>query len=163
MKHLDGSNILNMGKQILKLMRDFYQRDLMKSKGGDQKEWSNEISELMLRYGERYEFQNCYYYEALNSFDATLKQACTLANKAAEAFGSDTWFNVLLSLGDFQASLKEKMESYQKQNSQAYKDTSSFFLSNGLDIRNIETLIFDFILKRKAYIIITYSTFNISA
>ena len=35
-------------------------------KGGDQVEWSNEISELMLRYGERYEFQNCYYYEALN-------------------------------------------------------------------------------------------------
>jgi len=65
MKHLDASNILNMGKQILKLMRDFYQRDLMK-KGGDQNEWSNEISELMLRYGERYEFQNCYYYEALS-------------------------------------------------------------------------------------------------
>jgi hypothetical protein len=55
------------------------------------------------------------------------------------------------------------MEILQKQNSQAYKDTSTFFLNNGLDIRNIETLIFDFILKRKAYIIITYSTFNISA
>lgn len=65
MKDLDGSDILEMGKQILKLMRDFYQRDLVKSKGGNQEEWSNEVSELMSRYGERYEFQNCYYYEAL--------------------------------------------------------------------------------------------------
>lgn len=59
--------------------------------------------------------------------------------------------------------MKERMESLQKQNSPAYKETCSFFLSNGLDIRNIETLIFDFILKRKAHIIITYSTFNMSA
>jgi|TARA_B110000285_G_C15115735_1_gene613938 hypothetical protein len=56
MKHLDSSDILNMGKQILKLMRDFYQRDLMKSKNNNQNEWSNEISELMLRFGEKYEF-----------------------------------------------------------------------------------------------------------
>ena len=32
-----------------------------------------------------------------------------------------------------------------------------------LDIKDIDKLIHDFILKRKAYIIITYSTFNISA
>lgn len=68
-----GSNILNMGKQILKLMRDFYQRDLIKKSKSVSEDWSNEISELMMRYGEKYEFQNCYYYPDLNAFDATLK------------------------------------------------------------------------------------------
>lgn len=40
---------------------------------------------------------------------------------------------------------------------------NAFFIRYGLNYKDIGKLLNDFVLKRKAYIIITYSTFNISA
>jgi len=68
-----------------------------------------------------------------------------------------------MGLGGFSDSIKEKIEKLRKENSDKYKTTASFFLRYNLNINDIDRLIHDFILKRKAYIIITYSTFNISA
>ena len=73
------------------------------------------------------------------------------------------WFNVLMGLGKFSDQIQTKLEKLRKENSDKYKTTVSFFLRYNLKITDIDALIHDFILKRKAYIIITYSTFNISA
>ena len=119
----------------------------------------------MIRYGKRYDFLMLYYYKIINQFDKTLKRTCELADKATKHQGSaDIWFDVLMGLGHISDQVDEMFEKLKKTNSEKYKTTASYFLFRyKLSIQDIGKLINDFIVKRKAHIIITYSTFNISA
>ena len=155
-----------MGKELLKAIKDAYNREQTKTK--IKEKFSDDVEELCFKYGNKYDFLNCYYYQFLNQFDNTILRTCELANKATMNHGDPAiWFNVLMGLGEFSdkvlKTIEEHKTSKDKEKSEKYKLISSFFIRYNLDVNDIEKLINDFILKRKSYIIITYSTFNISA
>lgn len=73
-------------------------------------EWPEDAEELILRYGNRYEFDRCYVYENLNKFDTGVKRCCGLANRAVEQHTSEVWFNVLLGIGRIEDKWKTIVE-----------------------------------------------------
>ena len=78
---------MQMGHELLMAVKDGYAREAKARRdAGDRKklEWPNTVEELILKYGNRYDYENCYVYEHLRNFDAGVKITCGLANKAAE-------------------------------------------------------------------------------
>lgn len=76
-----------MGKELLMAVKDGYTRETKKRKelGEEEKlEWPRQVDKLVLKYSQRYEFENCYVYPSLKMFDSIVKRTCSLANRAVE-------------------------------------------------------------------------------
>lgn len=68
-------------------LKDGFAREQRKRRDNGVKEkmeWPEDAEELIIRYGNRYEFDRCYVYENLNKFDTGVKRCCGLANRAVE-------------------------------------------------------------------------------
>lgn len=59
-KNLQSSDILEMGKELLKAIIDAHRREQTKTK--EKISLSDDIDELILKHGNKYDFLNCYYY-----------------------------------------------------------------------------------------------------
>jgi len=63
-KYLQSSDVLDMGKELLKAIKDAHNREQTKTK--EKISFSDDIDELIIKHGNKYDFLNCYYYQFLN-------------------------------------------------------------------------------------------------
>lgn len=71
----------------------------------DRKQFS-EPQSIIRAFSEQWEFECCYKYKSLQSFDDTVLRAIELAKRAKDLHGEQAYFKVLLPLGEMTSLLR---------------------------------------------------------
>lgn len=100
MQYIKKFSLVQLGSELLQIIKDAQQRELKKKRLSNDQIPSTE--ELIRQYGDLWDFEECYKYKCLSDFDETLQKACELAKKSFDnqgnQAGEDSWFKVLLIL-----------------------------------------------------------------
>ena len=107
--------------------------------------------EIIRNFGAFWDYEDCYKYDYLKSFDQMIQKSCELAAKAFEHEGEEAWFKLLRKLDKIQDEVPTKLRLEARKNPESLKALYKY--NYGSDLNIIAALIQDFILRRKNSIV----------